>query len=69
MNTLRLKCSRCGGAKFIGAEYYSGGFYYVDVTCITCAHTKDIKVSDLNSFLDKLSKQRRNDNENKINNK
>jgi hypothetical protein len=69
MRSVRLKCSHCGGPKFIGEQYYNGGFYYVDVTCVTCAHTKDIKVSDLNLFLDKLSKQRRNDSEKQINNK
>jgi hypothetical protein len=62
MKTVRLKCAHCGGPKFIGEKYYTNGTYYVDVTCVTCSDTKDIKVEDLDRFLSKLSKLRgRND--------
>lgn len=61
MNNVRLKCSHCGGPKFIGERYYNGGVYYVDITCVVCAHTKDIKVSDLEIFLTRLSRQRGED--------
>lgn len=52
----KLKCAKCGGIKFVGEEYYAYGTYYVDVTCVICSDTKDIKVEDLNRFLEKLTK-------------
>lgn len=58
MKTVRLKCANCGGPKFIGEDYYLNGTYYVDVTCVTCSDTRDIKVDDLKKFLEKLSKHR-----------
>lgn len=54
----RFKCKRCGGLKFIGEEYYAFGIYYVDVTCVKCADSKDIAVSELNKLIDKLSKKK-----------
>lgn len=58
MRTIRLKCSQCGGPKFIGEQYYLNGTYFVDVTCVICADTKDIEVAKLKTFLSQLQKQR-----------
>jgi hypothetical protein len=58
MKTVRLKCAKCGGQKFIGEKYYLNGTYYIDVTCVVCSDTRDVKVEDLNRFLEKLSKHR-----------
>lgn len=55
MKSIRLKCTRCGGPKFIGDPYYSFGHYYVDVTCVMCSDSKDIEVNRLNEFLIKLN--------------
>lgn len=54
----RFKCKKCGGLKFIGEEYYAFGIYYVDVTCIKCADSKDIEVSELNRLINKLSNKK-----------
>ncbi len=56
----RFKCKKCGGFKFIGEEYYAFGAYYVDVTCIKCADSKDIEVSELNKILSQLNNQKGN---------
>jgi predicted nucleic-acid-binding Zn-ribbon protein len=53
---LLMRCKFCGGAKFIGEEYYAFGEVWVDVTCIKCAHSKDIEKKKLDDFLEKLSK-------------
>lgn len=58
MHTIRLKCSTCGGPKFIGDQYYAYGKYYVDVTCVICADSKDIEVSRLTRFLTLLAEKR-----------
>jgi len=58
MNHIRLTCDKCGGQKFAGAEYYSLGEYYVDITCVVCSDTKDVKVKDFKRFIAKLSKKR-----------
>lgn len=55
---LFLKCKKCGGRKYIGEEYYAMGSMYVDVTCIQCAHSRDITVQKLNIFIKKLEKAR-----------
>jgi hypothetical protein len=53
---VRLTCSSCGGAKYIGEEYYALGDTWVDVTCIKCGHSADIKVNDLHKMLEKIKK-------------
>lgn len=53
---LFLKCKKCGGRKYIGEEYYAMGTMYVDVTCIHCAHSRDIAVHKLEIFIKKLEK-------------
>lgn len=57
----RLICSHCGGIKFIGNPYYAYGTYYVDVTCVVCADSKDIELEKLKTFLHLLEKGQ-NDN-------
>lgn len=54
LNKVRLKCSKCGGIKFVGDPYYAHGTYYVDVTCVVCADTKDIEVDKLKKFIQSL---------------
>lgn len=52
--SIHLKCANCGGLKYIGDEYHALDRMWVDVTCINCAHSVDIEVSKLTSFLKKL---------------
>jgi hypothetical protein len=51
-----LKCINCGGLKYIGEPYHAFGHWFVDVTCLICAHSRDAEVNDLKSFLSKLEK-------------
>ena len=57
----RLICKNCGGLKFVGDPYYAYGSYYVDVTCVTCADTKDIEINKLRKFLNALTGQKGDD--------
>jgi hypothetical protein len=63
-----LKCARCKGMKYIGQPYHAFSVWYVDVTCLICAHSKDIEVSELKTLLKKLEQYvvkkdvRKNDN-------
>lgn len=52
--SLIFKCLRCKGRKYIGDEYYAMGAWYVDVTCLQCAHSVDISVEKLKEMLRKL---------------
>lgn len=54
--SVKLKCNKCGGQKFIGDEYYALGTYYVDITCVVCADSVDVEVEKLNKFLKKLER-------------
>lgn len=56
---LRFKCAKCKGPKFIGEEFYFAGEKYVDLTCAACADSKDIKVSDLEAFVNKVMRGHR----------
>tara|TARA_B100002019_G_scaffold73910_3_gene63891 strand:- start:8902 stop:9105 length:204 start_codon:yes stop_codon:yes gene_type:complete len=49
-----LKCTRCGGAKYIDEPYPIFDTWYVDVVCIACGHAKDIPVSELRELISKL---------------
>lgn len=40
----------------VGDDYYAFGETWVDITCIKCAHSKDISVRELDSLLAKLKK-------------
>jgi len=51
-----MKCKRCGGLKYIGEEYHALDRYWVDVTCLQCAHSKDIETTKLYDLLVKLKK-------------
>lgn len=53
---VRLKCAKCGGMKCVGEEFHLFGELWVDVTCINCAHTADIRVEDFNKLMEKLEK-------------
>jgi hypothetical protein len=59
MKQVRLKCAKCKGLKFIGDPYYAHGAYYVDVTCVVCADSKDIEVKQLEKFLKDLQRGHR----------
>jgi len=52
---LRFKCSKCGGPKFAGEEYWFAGEYYIDITCAICADTRDVKLSFLKDFVSKMN--------------
>lgn len=52
----RLVCKNCGGIKFVGDPYYAYGTYYVDVTCVVCADSKDIELEKLEAFINTLAK-------------
>jgi hypothetical protein len=49
-----LKCSKCGGFKYVGTQYYAMKKNWVDVTCVVCSDTKDIEVKKLNLVLKAL---------------
>jgi hypothetical protein len=51
---LAFKCSRCGGRKCIGDEYYAMSQWFIDITCLNCADSKDIAVIDLLNLCHKL---------------
>lgn len=46
-----MKCKNCGGTKYVGDEFYVLGDLWVDITCINCAHSVDIRVNDFNKFV------------------
>jgi formate dehydrogenase maturation protein FdhE len=52
MKFINLRCSICGGQKFIGESY-------VDVTCVACGDSKDIEVEKLEKFLKAINRRRR----------
>lgn len=51
-----LKCSSCGGAKYIDEPYLIHDTWFVDVVCIKCGRSKDIEVDRLREVLSKLEK-------------
>ena len=42
-----LKCSSCGGAKYIDDPYLIHDTWFVDVVCIKCGRSKDIEAEKL----------------------
>lgn len=57
ITSLSFKCSNCGGRKYVGDEYYAMSKWFVDITCISCAHSKDIEVIELYKLCLKLGDQ------------
>lgn len=55
-NKVPFKCKHCGGMKYVGDLYHAFGSWYVDVTCLVCADSKDIEVSKLNWLIKALNK-------------
>jgi len=51
-----LKCSSCGGAKYIDDPYLIHDTWFVDVVCINCGRSKDIEVDRLRKVLEELEK-------------
>jgi len=49
-----FRCSKCGGLKMVGSQYYAMQRNWVDITCINCSDSKDIEVKKLNTLLSKL---------------
>lgn len=49
-----FRCSRCGGLKMVGSQYYAMQRNWIDVTCINCSDSVDIEVKKLNKLLKKL---------------
>ena len=46
-----MKCKNCGGVKYVGDQFYALGDLWVDITCVNCAHSVDIRVNDFNKFV------------------
>lgn len=42
--------------KFVGEEYHAFSEMWVDITCLKCADSTDIRVSELNSLVAKINK-------------
>ena len=63
IKSIRFKCSKCGGPKFAGEEYWFAGEYYIDLTCAVCADSKDVKVSFLQDFVSKMNNSRKRNND------
>lgn len=57
-----LKCSSCGGAKYIDDPYLIHDTWFVDVVCIKCGRSKDIEAEKLRKVLSELEKASRNVN-------
>ena len=38
-----FRCSKCGGLKMIGSQYYAMQRNWIDVTCVNCSDSKDIE--------------------------
>lgn len=57
--SVRFPCSKCGGLKLVGDDYFALGETWVDITCIKCSHSKDISVSELDALLEKINKAKR----------
>jgi len=51
-----LKCSSCGGAKYIDDPYLIHDTWFVDVVCIKCGRSKDIEVNRLRKVLSELER-------------
>jgi hypothetical protein len=49
-----MKCTRCSGFKYVGEPFHLFGEFWVDVTCIQCAHSVDIRVEEFNRFVNKV---------------
>lgn len=49
-----LRCKNCSGLKYLGEPYHAFGLWFVDITCLTCGHSKDIAVDDLRNLLKRL---------------
>lgn len=58
--SVNLKCSHCGGLKYIGDEYHALDRVWVDVTCIKCSHSVDVEVEKLYKLLEKLKEHKKN---------
>jgi DNA-directed RNA polymerase subunit N (RpoN/RPB10) len=57
-----LKCSSCGGAKYIDDPFLIHDTWFVDVVCLSCGHSKDIEVERLREVLSSLEKASKNVN-------
>lgn len=49
-----FRCSKCGGIKMVGSQYYAMQRNWVDVTCVNCSDSRDVEVKKLNNVLKKL---------------
>lgn len=68
ISEVNLYCKKCGGTKYIGDEYYALGDMWVDVTCIKCSHSTDIRVNEMKEILSKISKAKRTSVQRRSNN-
>lgn len=51
---MRFKCSKCGGAKYVDDPYLVASTWFVDLTCLSCGHSKDIEVEEFKKVLKKI---------------
>jgi hypothetical protein len=42
--------------KFVGEEYHAFSEMWVDITCLKCSDSTDIRVVDLNNLISKINK-------------
>jgi len=51
---INLKCSRCGGVKYIDDPYNLSSTWFADISCLTCGDIRSIEVDKLKILLSKL---------------
>lgn len=62
--SFKLKCSKCGGAKYVDEPYAVFDTWFVDIVCLSCGHSKDIPVSEFNELISNIEKASKNSNAN-----
>lgn len=50
----KMKCKHCGGTKYVGDEFHLFGEMWVDITCLMCSHSVDIRVKEFNDFVERV---------------
>ena len=57
-----LKCSKCGGSKYIDEPYLIHDTWFVDLVCLNCGDTKSTEREFLKNFLSSLERAAKNVN-------
>ena len=53
---VKFYCPKCKSMKFVGEEYHAFSEIWIDITCLKCAGSTDIRVNDLNNLISKINK-------------